>query len=78
MRSSVLAARRSSPSFRLFHVSVALLAAGCTAESDPNESVPASNPVERRVEPVRQRATEADSLIRLREREVQDLTRPGG
>lgn len=60
------------------YLALGLLAAGCGAESEPQESAPPPNPIERRAEPLRQRGAEADSLIRLREQEVRDLTRPEG
>lgn len=70
--SSDLMLRSISP----LYVAAVIFAAGCTAESEPKESAPAPDPVERRVEPIRQQATEADSLMRLREREVEALSRP--
>lgn len=59
------------------YLAAGIFASGCTAESEPEESAPAANPIERRVEPVRRQATEADSVLRIREREVEELTRPG-
>lgn len=63
-------------SSHLFCVAVAMFLVACTGESDSSESTPPPNPIERRVEPVRERATEADSLMRVRAREVQELSRP--
>lgn len=57
-----------------YRVLVVLAAAACAAESESDEATPAKNPIERRVEPVREQLTEADSLMRIRAQEVQDLT----
>jgi hypothetical protein len=70
----------------LLLAAVLLLASACgsdrTAEQEPppveaeqNQPAAPVDPVERRVEPMRQRALEADSLVRARERAVEELSR---
>jgi hypothetical protein len=49
-----------------------LLLGACGGEPAPEPEPAAENPIERGVAPARARAAEADSLMRERERQVQD------